>query len=97
MKKIIVTLTDEQHARLDLIAKLINSTPEKFIIGQTFQSLDACADDWSTWEECFCYSIDDYVDGGAASEHPIGARIEDSAPERRLRALGYVPAELVEA
>ena len=92
MKTLTVNLTDEQFARVDVVARLNSANPEDGLVALALSNLDSCnagGGGWGTWESHISDAIDLYVERKQASDSPRGKRLEDSAPDRRLRIAGY--------
>lgn len=88
-----LNLTAEQFARLAVLAKMVNTTPENLAIVEIFSGVDG----WASWGE-FRENIDDEIAlytevPAAASLNELGERLEDCAPARIKRMAGYISPE----
>ena len=91
MKTLQVELTDEQFARLDTAAKLLATTPENVLLALSLQNLDMSrntGETWADWEDDFGDYVQFYAEDRNASDQQAGDRLEDTAPARRLSAIG---------
>ena len=87
MKKLILNLTEDQHDRIELVAKLLHAKPEHLVIGLAFGELEG--GDWDDSQDWLDHVIEFY--GAQRNAYPKAPRkrIEDGAHDRMLRAAGY--------
>jgi hypothetical protein len=89
--KLTLNLTTEQAARIELLAKLLQTTPEELAIATLFSCFDMDHGNWEEFSETIDNGLYFYTENPReASDNELGNRTEDLAPSRIKRAAGYV-------
>jgi hypothetical protein len=88
MKNLKLHLTNDQFHRIDVLANMLQSTPEHVMIGLALGDLDSFADGWDEFQHVLHRAIEFYGERRKASSQPRGDRFEDGAPDRMLRLAG---------
>ena len=83
MKKLVLELTDEQHARLAILGALFRTTPDKLAIACTFAGIDSWGSSLPDMEEAIQHGIRFYAEERNAHNDQDDA-VEDAAPPRLL-------------
>lgn len=84
MKKLVLELTGEQHARLAILGAMFRTTPDKFAIGCIFAGVDSWGSSWPDMEEAIQESIRFYAEERNAHNDQDDT-VEDAAPPRLLK------------
>lgn len=86
MKTLVLNLTDDQFARIDALAKLLQTKPEHVAVGLALDNADSCeSGGWDEWQHVLQSAVEFYGEKRQASTARRGHRFEDGAPDRLIR------------
>jgi hypothetical protein len=85
VKELVLNLTPDQLARLDLWATSIQVEPGQLITGITLANLDAFGHDWAEFKQVLDLAVEFYVKKQNASASAAGMQFIGGPPERILR------------
>lgn len=84
MRKLVLEVTDEPHARPAVLGALFRATPDKLAVGCTFAGVDRWGSSWPDMDKAIQESIRCYAEERNAHNDQDDA-VEDAAPPRLLK------------